>query len=427
MWMVADEAHRHAVCRVGACGWWPMRLAYVVSLFPKLSETFILREILELSSRGHEITILSLKRDLEPIIHEDARALIPATVYPRFGAALFGALVFYLVHEPVTLLRIVWTVTRAHLRSPSMLARALAVIPVTLPMAKLLRDRNVEHVHAHWATWPALSAWIISRLNGIPYSVTGHAHDLFLPNPMLTRKVEDALFFATISEFNRALLLRICGPRARERVRLIRCGLPLARFPFDARAGRPSGDPGLVVSVGRLVDYKGFDVLIRACALLRDAGRPVRCRIAGEGPERPRLEELIVALDLGALVELAGGCPQEQVIAMLGRADLFVMASVPGADGQQDGIPIVLMEAMALGVPVVSTRLSGIPELVVDGQTGLLVAPGDAAQLAAAIRRLLDDSRLAASLAAGARLLVEKQYDLAGSVTQLSAAFSEGR
>ena len=405
-----------------------MRLAYIVSLFPKLSETFILREILELKNRGHEITILSLKQDVEPLMHEEARGLIPAVVYPRFGGALIAAFAFYLARSPLALLRIVSVVTLSHLSRPAMLARALALIPVTLPLAKVLRDRHVEHVHAHWATWPALSAWIISRLNGIPYSVTGHAHDLFLPNPMLSRKVADSLFFATISEFNRALLIQTCGPDALNRVRLIRCGLPLKIFPFDARAGRPAtGQPPLIVSVGRLVDYKGFDVLIRACALLRDAGREVRCLIAGEGPERSRLEALVSELGLSRIVELAGGCRQEEVIGMLDSAELFVMASVRGSDGQQDGIPIVLMEAMALGVPAVSTKLSGIPELVIDNQTGLLVTPGDEAHLAAAIKRLLDDQELAASLAKSARQLIEKEYDLSASVTRLCEAFSEGQ
>ena len=404
-----------------------MRLAYVVSLFPKLSETFILREILELRNRGHDVTILSLKRDAEPLMHDEARLLLPQTVYPRLGWPLVTALAYYLTRRPFVLARIVWVVGIAHLARPTMLVRALAVIPVTLPMAKLLHDRDTQHVHAHWATWPALSAWIISRLNGIPYSVTGHAHDLFLPNPMLPRKVVDSRFFATISEYNRALLLKTCGAQAARHLRLIRCGLPLKEFPFDARNGRPAGEPPLIVSVGRLVDYKGFDVLIRACGLLRDAGRPVRCLIAGDGPERDRLARLIEELDLTRVVELTGGCRQETVITMLGRADLFVMASVTGSDGQQDGIPIVLMEAMALGVPVVSTDLSGIPELVRDGQTGLLVAPRDAARLAAAITRLLEDRPLAARLASNARVLIEKQYDLSVSVTQLSDAFSEGR
>ena len=402
-----------------------MRLVYIVSLFPKLSETFILREIMELRRLGHEVTILSLKKDGEPLVHAEARDLIPATIYPRSGLALLSAAAFYLLRAPLALLRIGVAVVLSHASRPAMLVRALALMVLTLPLAKLVRDRRIEHLHAHWATWPALSAWMTSRLNGIPYSVTGHAHDLFLPNPMLPRKVADSKFFATISEFNRALLIQICGAGALSRVRLIRCGLPLDRFPFRAHAG-PAAPPR-IVSVGRLVDYKGFDVLIRACGILRDGGTIVSCLIAGEGPERGRLESLVSELKLEGIVTLAGGRRQEEVIGMLTDADLFVLACVRGADGQQDGIPIVLMEAMALGLPAVSTKLSGIPELVIDNVTGLLVAPGDAAHLAAAMRRLLEDMPLAARLAESARRLIEKEYDLSVSVARLCEGFSEGR
>ncbi len=399
-----------------------MRIAYVVSLFPKLSETFILREIVELRRRGHEITIVSLKRRREAVAHAEAEALRPATFYPRYGTAAAAAAAYWAARRPLRLLRVVATVALSHASRPTLLPKGLGLLPAALEAAVEVRRRGVQHLHAHWATSPATATWIMSRLTGVPYSVTGHAHDLFLPNPMLALKVRDARFFATISEYNRARLIQALGPEALGRIRLIRCGLPLAGYPFAG--ARRVGDPPHVVSVGRLVDYKGFDVLIRACARLRDRGRRVRCTIVGEGPERPRLRRLVEDLRLDGDVAMEGERRQPEVARLIASASLFVLASVPGGDGQQDGIPIVLTEAMALGVPVVSTKLSGIPELVVDNGTGLLVAPGDDEHLAAAMERLLADEPLAETLRLEARRMVEREFDVARSVDLLSGEFT---
>jgi len=402
-----------------------MRVAYVVSLFPKLSETFILRELVELRRRGHEVTILSLKKERESLDQEEAASLLSSTLYPRYGWPALAALLHYLAYRPVALFAIVLRVAAAHLGHPVLMLRSLGLIPLSLQLSREVRRRRIEHLHAHWATYPALSAWIISRLTGVPFSVTGHAHDLLLPNPMLPVKVRDSAFFATVSEYNRSLLIQQCGKVALEKVRLIRCGIPLQSYPFAP--ARPAGSPPLVVSVGRLVDYKGFDVLIRACAGLRDSGTPVRCVIMGDGPEGPRLAALVQQLRLDGLVRLEGGRRQGEVAALMARADIFALACRPGRDGLHDGIPVVLMEAMALGIPVISTKLSGIPELVVDNRTGLLVAPGDAGHLQAAIVRLIGDAALAEELRRNGREMIEKEFELEHAIDQLAAELARSR
>ncbi|HKY32793.1 MAG TPA: glycosyltransferase family 4 protein [Candidatus Polarisedimenticolia bacterium] len=399
-----------------------MRIAYLVSLFPKLSETFILRELLALADRGHELTILSLKSEREPVVHEQARPLLGSAIYPRYGRPMAAAALHFAWRRPGALAGVVMRIAAAHRSHPRLLFTSLALIPIALLFARRLRGERVEHLHAHWATHPATTAWIIHRMTGIPYSVTGHAHDLFLPNPMLPLKLRESSFFATISEFNRAILIQRCGPAALEKLRLVRCGLPIGEFPLRPAAARGPGDGEVtVLSVGRMVDYKGFDVLLRACSWLRAEGRAVRCVLAGDGPERSALRELASKLQVPA--EFPGPLAQDGVAALMRQADLFVLACVRGRDGQQDGIPIVLMEAMAAGVPVVSTKLSGIPELVIDRRTGLLAAPGDDEHLARAMGRLLDDPPLAASLAAAARAHVEKEFDLAVSASALEREF----
>ena len=407
-----------------------MRLAYVVSLFPKLSETFILRELVELRRRGHEVTILSLKRERETLVQEEAVPFKDCTLYPRYGWATIAAALHWFSYRPVALLTVLARMTLAHLGHPAILLRSLGLIPASLQLAREVTRRRVEHLHAHWATYPALSAWIISRLTGVPFSVTGHAHDLLLPNPMLPVKLRDCCFFATISEFNRALLIQKCGTIALDRVRLIRCGIPLNAYPFaTARRTDSAGadTPAVVVSVGRLVDYKGFDVLIRACAVLRDAGATVSCVIVGDGPEKERLAALIGKLGLARAVRLEPGHRQAEVARLIAGADIFALAAHPGRDGLHDGILVVLMEAMALGVPVISTKLSGIPELVADNRTGLLVAPGDAEHLAAAIRRLFGDPALAETLRRGGREMIEKEFELGHAVDGLETEMSRCR
>jgi len=402
-----------------------VRIAYVVSQFPKLSETFILREILEVGALGHEITILSLKRSAEPLAHEETRPLLERTLYPAPLHRMAAASLYYLLRRPIAVMRATGRIVLAHAGHPILLAKSLALVPIALAFARSLREGRVAHVHAHWATYPATVAWVVSRLEGLTYSVTGHAHDLFLANPMLERKIRDSAFFATISEFNRALLIQRYGPEVLEKIRLIRCGLPLEEFPFDGVAAADRSGPPLVVSVGRLVEYKGFHVLIRAFAHLKRRGRPARCLIVGEGPERPVLERLASRLGVDEEVTFAGGMRQDEVRAAIGGADLFVLACVKGRDGQQDGIPIVLMEAMALGVPVVSTRLSGIPELVIDNRTGILVAPGDEEHLADGMERLLTDEPLARRLRDEARRMVEKEFDGRRWAARLAAGIRE--
>jgi len=405
-----------------------MKIAYIVSLFPKLSETFILREMLGLEALGHRIVVVSLKRGAEPVVHKEAAAFEDRTLHPGpFPAMILSSLATTLRH-PMRVARIVGRIVVSHLGGggfhPAAMIKCLLLVPAALQLAARLRSDGIEHVHAHWASYPALVAWIVRRVAGIPFSVTAHAHDIFLPNPMLAEKVRASVFFATISEFNRALLIQACGAGALEKIRLIRCGIPLRDFPFGGPPAPAGDEPAHVVSVGRLVDYKGFDVLIRACRLLRDHGTTLRLTIVGDGPERARLESLVKEQNAAGYVTFAGSRRQEEVRGILRNADLFALACVKGRDGQQDGIPIVLMEAMALGIPVVSTKLSGIPELVKDGRTGLLAGPGDAQHMATAMGRLIQDTALAASLRRDARTWVEIEFDQDRWVALLARAIA---
>jgi glycosyltransferase involved in cell wall biosynthesis len=259
-------------------------------------------------------------------------------------------------------------------------------------------------------------------LTGKPYSFTAHAHDIFLPNPYLSGNLTAAQTVVTISEYNRRFLISSGTPA--KKITVIPCGLDLQEFCVQ-----PDRTPahGTIVSIGRLDPIKGFLSLIDACALLQERGVPFACEIVGEGPQRRELEQQIHAHGLREKFHLLGALSQAQVREVLARAELFVLPSVRTADGNQDGIPVALMEAMALGIPVISTQVSGIPELVIDEVSGLLIPPQDARALAAALERLLGNASLREKVAAGGSQMVRAHHDIALSAAQMQTVFDEAR
>lgn len=399
-----------------------MRIAYIVSLFPKISETFILREMQAMAARGARIQVVSLKRKGEEFVHPEALQFTAGTIHAGGPLRALGALGRQAFRRPITLLGILYRVVVAHLAHPILMLKSLPLVATGAEVAERLAGAKVDRVHAHWATYPAQVAWIVRLLAGIPYSITAHAHDIFLPNPLLTEKIRSASFVATISRFNRRYLEERCGSDLASRIHVVHCGLPLPEYPYAEPGG---DDTPRLVSIGRFVDYKGFPVLLRALAALRREGRPLSCDIVGDGPLRPEIEEAIRELGLEGTVRLLGQRTQEEVREILRGATACVLACQRGHDGQMDGIPVVLMEAMALGVPCVSTRISGIPEILEDGRTGYLADPGDAESLAAGVRRLLEDPVEAREVSRAARRRIEEGFDISRCADDLLARMRE--
>jgi glycosyltransferase involved in cell wall biosynthesis len=396
-------------------------VGYIVSLFPCWSETFILREILALRERGVSVRIFSLKPANEPLVHDAAKPLIHEVIYPPSLWQLLLSQVCSLARQPATWLRLVGGALCAALpQGRREILKALYTVTVATHFADIAHRLHIEHFHAHWATYPALAVRVMRALTGKPYTLTTHAHDIFLPNPYLSENLASAQTVVTISEYNRRFLVSTGTPA--NKIKVVPCGLDPREF--SGNKGRVPV-PGSIVSIGRLDPIKGFFYLVEACAILKARRVQFSCEIIGEGPLRPQLERQILARGLTGKVRLLGALHQGQVRETLIRAELFVLPSVRTADGNQDGIPVALMEAMALGLPVISTRVSGIPELVIDRVSGLLVTPGSADELAAAIERLLVDSALREGLATRGSEMVRTRHDIARSATQLQAVFSE--
>jgi glycosyltransferase involved in cell wall biosynthesis len=381
-------------------------LAVLVKTYPKLSETFVLGELQGLERRRFPLRIFALER---PVDAESARAArgvrARADYVPRCTARNAGALA--LAH--------VACAVRAPRRYGATLARLLRGRAEggmrdflrAAWLATALHRERIAHLHAHFASEPAALAALAARLAGVPFSISAHAKDIYLSNPEhLRRKLAAASFTVTCTEHNRAHLAEL-APDARV-VRMYH-GVDCERLRRTRRDGA-TGRPPLVLGVGRLRAKKGFATLVAACARLRDAGIALRCQIVGYGPERDALAAQIADLGLEGVVELTGKLDHDDVVRRYADADVFVLPCRVDDDGDRDGIPNVLLEAMAMELPVVSTRVSGIPELLEDGRNGLFVEPDDVAALAAAIARLLGDPTLRETLGAAARATVTSRF-----------------
>lgn len=397
-----------------------MRVIYFVSLFPCWSETFIVREIAELLKLEVDVRIVSLKHPSETLVQSDAAALLDRVIHPAPAAVSLRHVAAEVLRHPLRSLRELATLARAFHRRPRTLAKSLVTWWRTLTLLDEVRRLRPDHLHAHWATYPSTAAMIASARLDIPFSFTAHAHDIFLEDHLLARKLERAAFSVTISRYNRAFLAARLPSALLGRMRVIHCGVSPAGYAFEPQ-GR---QPGTILAVGRLDAIKGFSHLIDACALLAARGVDFACSIVGEGPLRDALSRQIADRGLDRRVRLLGARRQEDVRELLRSAALFVLPSVITPQGDRDGIPVALMEAMACGTPVVSTRVSGIPELVTDGVCGLLAEAGDAADLARCIELQLADSVAVHARAVQARRKVESEFDVAIEAAKLRAAFA---
>ena len=392
------------------------RVAYVLKMFPRFSETFILNELLELERQETDLHVFSLKRPNDGLMHEDVKRLRAHVTYlPESLWGLVWAQRRVFRRRPVRLLALLLRAARKRrFDSVKHVLQAGAIAPRLLG--------GFDHVHAHFASGPTSVALHVSRLTGVSYSLTAHAKDIFLDtvHPRdLTRKLTPARFAVTVSDFNAAYLQRLA---AGTKIVRVYNGLDLQRFaPNGAHHERPP----LVLAVGRLIEKKGFADLVRACSILDGDGLDFRCAIVGKGPLEDELRALVASLGLASRVSLLGPLPRERLLDLYPRAAVFVAPCVVGGDGNRDGLPTVLVEAMALGVPVVATPVTGIPELVEDGVTGLLVSERDSGALAEAIRRVLSDDGLAEQLTIAARARIEQSFDLRRNVAQLRRLFEE--
>lgn len=389
-----------------------LRLAYTMSRFPRLSETFVLFEMVAMEPHVARIDLYPLIRERSPIAHDEAMRWDALATYERaISWRVLRSNLWFLRHRARRYVSTLASVVRGTRRSRNFLFGGLAAFPKTVHYARTMERRGTSHLHCHFATHPALAGYVVNRLTGIPFSFTAHGSDLHVDRTMLGEKVERAAFVVAISEFNRRIVVDEVGPHAADKVHVVHCGVDTAVFEPVDRA-RSADEELRIVCVGTLHEVKGQRHLLGACARLRDRGVAFHCTFVGDGEDRAALEALRDELGLAEVVTFRGGLTRDGVAEELRRSHVLAAPSVPTAGGKREGIPVVLMEAMASGLPVVSSRLSGIPELVTDEHSGLLTEPGDVDGIAAALGRLAASPELCDRLAAAGRATVASQFDV---------------
>ena len=397
------------------------RLAYLVSRYPAVSHTFILREVLGLRARGFEIDVASINPGgAAPAgwtAEEQAETGRTYCVKSTPKGAILAAHLRWLATSPGRYLAALVHAVRLGGADLKLAAYGLFYFVEAVLIAEWMRRRGQRHLHVHFATPAATVGLILSRISGATLSITVHGPDEFydVTAYRLREKIEAASFLCAIGSFARSQLMKLSDPRHWDKFEVAPLGVDPALFrprPFHS-----SPEPFEILSVGRLTPAKGQHILLRAAALLRDENRVFRLRLVGDGPDRASLEEAVRRFGIGDRVTFEGAVNQDRIREFYDRADVFALASFA------EGIPVVLMEAMAMTVPCVSTRITGIPELIRDGIDGLLVAPSDDRELAAAIARLMDDPEERQRLGCAGRTRVMDRYDLARNLDRLVDVF----
>ncbi len=414
-------------------------LGYLVRGWPRLSQTFVLDEVLALERLGLRLRIFALSSSRTEALAQPEVAAVRAPVEFLDGGSRRAAVAAHLgalMASPWRYLRTAAYVARHPEWDRAYHAASRGrCLTLAVRLAGTLRRAGgpggeaggaaVSRLHAHFAHDPALVALLTHRLTGIPWSFTAHARDLFqVPPAAVAERVAAAETVVTCCAPNADYLRGLLGDGLGRRVHLVHHGVDVASI----QPGAPQGDgeqrrdaaTPRIVSVGRLVEKKGFADLLAACRRLKDGGQRFRCELYGDGPLREELAATVDRLGLGGEVVLAGSRTRPELLAALRRADVFALTPFVTADGDRDGIPNVLLEAMACGLPVVSTSIDGVTEVVRDGVDGLLAAPRDVDAIAAHLAQLLADEQLRTRLGRAARRRVVESFAAATTATTLA-------
>lgn len=404
-----------------------MKIACLAPEIPALSATFVYNEILALEELGNDVIPVSVH-------HPHSEATDPALTALKKKVRFL-----YSVSKSRVLqahFKLMLTQPRRYLKSAVMLlsdvvkAGLLSRLAAGLlyrffyagELARILNDEQVEHLHVHFAHIPTDIAMYASSMSGTGFSVTAHANDIFQRGWLLPEKVARSRFFATISEFNRRYLVEQ-KQVSQEKLTIVRCGVDTRLF--STRPEKPLHAPIKIGVVGRLVEKKGVDTLIAAAAILKSKNINVELEIAGSGPLEQELKTQVRNADMENSVSFIGALPHTEVADFISALDVFVLPCKQDRDGDMDGIPVVLMEAMMSGIPVISTQLSGIPELVIDEETGMCIEPNNPAQLAQAIIELSENSTNRKAMRARAEQKVQEEFSLNVNVNRLNAYFHD--
>jgi glycosyltransferase involved in cell wall biosynthesis len=416
------------------------KIALFLNYFPALSERFIVNEVAGLLERGLELVPYALSRPPEGRENREVPELAGRTNYIlaslrpgsvisahagcllRHPVRYLKALSFARRHRTrgISLLRSLWRAARKKELSKAQRQNVLLNFLLIVPVARRMRHEEFTLIHAQYADSASSLALLAAMILDLPFSFTAHAYDIFTPQVIFAEKLKRSRFIVTCTRYNRDYLQENYGELVGDKIFVNYHGLDLtALHP----GGKKKPELPVILSVGRLVAKKGFGVLLHACRILRDRGVDFKCRIIGDGPERPRLEMFIRLNHLLDQIEITGYMPASEVIDAYRGARLFVLPCVVEEDGNRDGIPNVIAEAMAMEIPVISTTISGIPELIEDGVSGLLLQESEPEVLADMIVEVLNSPQMEKRLSKAGRARVAEIFDSRRNLDELAEFF----
>ena len=417
------------------------QIAYILNSFPVLSETFIVNEVLGIDTADLKLKLFSLFLPSNAEANSEVAFLREKTFYllPTLKPAmLLSTHLYFLFRLPLRYFRTFFFALRRRSQGNSLISAfwhltvrkkeltkqerqdLLLHFVLALPLARAMQQAGIDHIHAHFADAAASFALLTGKLLLLPFSITAHAYDIFTPQANFTEKLAETKFVITCTQYNKRFMLEQNPAMDTNRIHVVYHGINLDRF---RQTKRQKTETPLILSVGRLVPKKGMAVLIEACRMLKAEGMSFHCRIIGEGPERPRLEIQIKLNQLIDCVELRGAVSPSEMVQHYEEASLFVLPCVVEEDGNRDGIPNVIAEAMSMRLPVITSNVSAIPELVEHKVTGILVEPGDAAAISTAICELLQSPFKASRMGNKGREKVEQVFDAQSAFAQLKRIF----
>ncbi len=406
-----------------------LSITYILLYFPHLTETFVAEEIMAVQSLGIQVQIVSLLKPRKGPVQPLSKELLKHALYAPslLRPTLWRAHYYFLRRSKHLYFQLLLTLLRSPFSPKSivLLTKRLVIFFKSVAVAYELKDSGIRLLHSHFAWLSAAGGMIVSQLLDLPFTITTHAFDIYSrKNDLFKLTTRAADRIVAISEYNKKVMLKLSSDLNAKQIEVIHCGIDLNSF--QAADEKPTiNEIFQITSVGSLVEKKGHEYLIRSCKEMEVQEIDFQCVIVGSGELRQPLQTLIQNLNLEDKVILAGAQVQPWVRDRLSKSDLFALACVVTDDGGRDGVPVAMMEALAIEVPVVSTSVSGIPELIRHEETGLLVPERDAKALAAAIARLAKDKPLRQKLARNGHTLVETEYNISKSATRLAGLFQQ--
>lgn len=404
-----------------------LKLGYIVKMYPRISETFILNEMLELERRGAEISIFSLKKPNEGLFHPQVAYLKAKAHYLEgFDMKKWGTWLGESWENLAPRADRFWPLLEEGLKEKN--NYKIEIVLQAAWIAARAVEAGISHFHAHFASLPSTMAYYAHLISGIPYSFTAHAKDIFvydMNEHLLARKLETAKFVVTVTNYNYNYLTENAPHVDPSVIKVIHNGIDLDKFIPMETGGR---EENLILGVGRLVPKKGFGTLLDACKLLKDKGVDYRCLIVGDGSELENLQNKKYELGLTDNdVEFVGAKTLDDVLDLMRKATLFCLPCMVDVDGNQDALPTVIIEALALGLPVISTTISGIPEMLDHKISGALVEPEKPEELSEWIERVLSSRDLQAKFAVAGREKAEDKFNLKKNIQTMIGYYREKR